>query len=62
MSVVLPVVVPGSPESSRKEEAMEVRTISPKGVVAVITVLLTLGLTLTLLQPRPASAAADDCT
>jgi hypothetical protein len=29
---------------------MEVRTISPRRVVAVITVLLTLGLTLTLLQ------------
>src|SRR5688572_23634151 len=54
--------VPGSPESSRKEVAMDVRTISSKRVVAVITVLLTLGLALTLLQPRPASAAADDCT
>lgn len=41
---------------------MDVRTISSKRVVAVITVLLTLGLALTLLQPRPASAAADDCT
>ena len=43
---------------------MEVRTISPKRVVALITVLLTLGLTLTLLQQEPASAsaAADDCT
>jgi hypothetical protein len=41
---------------------MEVRTISPRRVVAVMSVVLTLGLTLTLLQQRPASAAADDCT
>ena len=41
---------------------MEVRTISPKWVLAVITVLVTLGLTLTLLQPTSASATADDCT
>lgn len=41
---------------------MEVRTISPRSVVAVISVLLTLGLTLVLLQPKPASAAPDDCT
>ena len=40
---------------------MEVLTISPRRVVAVITALLTLGLTLAL-QQRPASAAADDCT
>jgi hypothetical protein len=30
--------------------------------MAVITVLVTLGLTLTLLQPTSASATADDCT
>ena len=41
---------------------MEARTISPRRVVAVIFVLLTVGLTPTLLQQKPASAAPDDCT
>jgi hypothetical protein len=41
---------------------MELRTISPKRVVGVIAVMLTLGLTPTLFQQRPASAAANDCT